>query len=223
MYTNETGIRWDDGDGWRPLAAATTATDSASLHLLQLGLQLLDLGMCLLEILVKAITLSDEFLFPLPEALLLNLDLLGKALAESLLLLLELGVVELSRAGLAKFASLHLLSTVRLVVELLGCVDQVQHMGADQDRPELLEIAVVLILDLSDAPRVLTALDDAPITGLHILLRADNSEGHRRHQAPGVLSGSLIILLNWRLVNLDALSLNDSTDLELRVSMTEEV
>src|SRR4051794_16414439 len=96
------------------LTTTTAAADGAPLHLLQLGLQLLDLGMCLLKILVKAIALSDEFLFPLPEALLLNLDLLGEALAQRLFLLLELGVVELAGAGLAKLASLHLPRAVRL-------------------------------------------------------------------------------------------------------------
>jgi hypothetical protein len=102
------------------------AADGTALQLLQLALELLDLGVGLLEVLVEAVALGNEFLLPLPEALLLDLDLLGEALAQRLLLLLELGVVELSRARLAKLARLHLLRAVRLVVQLLGRVDQVQ-------------------------------------------------------------------------------------------------
>ena len=109
------------------------AADRAALHLLQLLLQCLDLGMRLLQILVKAITLSNELLLPLSEPLLLDLDLLGKALPEGLLFLLELGVVQLPWAGLAKLACLHLLSAVGLVVKLLGGVDEVEHVGADED------------------------------------------------------------------------------------------
>ena len=183
------------------------------MHLLELPLELLDLGMCLLEILVEAVALGNELLLPLPEALLLDLDLLGEALAESLFLLLELGVVQLPGTGLAKLASLHLLGAVRFVVKLLGGVDEIQHVGADEDRSELLEVAVILVLDLSNTPRVLTTLDDAAVTGLDVLLRADHSERHSGHKATGVLGSGLIILLNWWLVDLDALGLNDSSDL----------
>ena len=59
-------------------------------------------------------------LLPLPEPGLLRLDLLGEALPESLLLLLELGVLELAGLLLARLAHLHLRVAVVLVVELLG-------------------------------------------------------------------------------------------------------
>lgn len=157
------------------------AADSTALHRLELGLELLDLGVGLLEILVEAVALGDELLLPLPEALLLDLDLLGEALAESLLLLLELGVVELAWAGLAELAGLHLLCAVCLVVKLLGGVDQIEHVSSDEDRAELLEVAVVLVLDLSNTPGVLTALDDAAIASLNVLLGTDNGEGNGSH------------------------------------------
>ncbi len=150
----------------------TTAADGTSLHLLELGLELLDLGVCLLEVLVEAVALGDELLLPLSEALLLDLDLLGEALAKSLLLLLELGVVQLPGAGLAELTGLHLLSTVRLVVKLLGGVDKIQHVGADEDGSELLEVAVVLVLDLGNTPGVLAALDNATVACLDVLLRS---------------------------------------------------
>lgn len=128
------------------------AANSAALHLFQLVLQLLDLGVGLFEVLVEAVALGDELLLPLSESLLLDLDLLGEALAQSLLLLLELGVVQLSGAGLAELARLHLLSAVSLVMQLLGGVDEIQHVSSDKDGSELLEVAVVLVLDLSNTP-----------------------------------------------------------------------
>ena len=91
--------------------------------------------MSALQILVQAVSLGDQLLLPLPEPLLLDLHLLRKPLAQALFFLLELGVVQLPRASLAELPRLHLLSAVRLVVLLLGCVYEVQHVGADKDRP----------------------------------------------------------------------------------------
>lgn len=201
------------------LLTTAVAADGTALQLLKLALELLDLGVGLLQILVETVTLGNELLLPLPETLLLDLDLLGKPLAESLLLLLELGVVELLGAGLAKLARLHLLCAVSLVVKLLGGVDQIQHVGADEDRSKLLEVAVVLVLNLSNTPRVLATLDNAAIAGLNILFRANDGEWHGRHQAPRMLSSSLIVLLNWRLVDLNTLSLNDGTNLDRELAL----
>lgn len=187
--------------------------DSTALHLLELRLQLLDLGVGLFEVLVEAVALGNKLLLPLSESLLFDLDLFGETLAQSLLLLLELGVVQLAGTSLAKLASLHLLSTVSLVMQLLGGVDEVEHVGSDQDRSELLEVAVVLVLDLSNTPRVLTALDDATIASLDVLLGADNGEGHGSHEASGVLGSGFIVFLDRGLVNLDVLSFNDRDNL----------
>jgi len=131
-----------------------------------------------LQVLVETVPLGDELLFPLPEPSLLLLDLLGEPLPQILLLLLELGVIELPRTSLTELASLHLLRTVGLVVLLFGGVDQVQHMSADQDAPQLLEIAVVLVLDLGDSPGILAALDDTTVRGLDVLLTTNDSEWH---------------------------------------------
>lgn len=86
-----------------------------------------------LEILVEAIALGNKLLLPLAETLLLDLDLLGEALAQGLLFLLELGVVELAWSGLAELAGLHLLGTVGLVVRFFGGVNKVEHVSADQN------------------------------------------------------------------------------------------
>jgi len=85
-------------------------------------------------------------LFPLPEASLLGLDLLGEPPAELFLLLLELGVVELLHLALAVFACLHLLLAVVLVVALLSSRDEVEHKCADEQRAQLAEVAVILVL-----------------------------------------------------------------------------
>ena len=118
-------------------------------------------------------------LLPLAEARLLGLDLLREALAQRLFLLLELGVIELLNLALAKLARLHLLLAVVLVVDLLSRRDEVQHERADQQRAQLLEVAVRLVLDFGHAPEVLTALDDAAVGGLDVLGRTDDAEGHR--------------------------------------------
>jgi hypothetical protein len=59
-------------------------------------------------------------LLPLSEAGFLRLDLLREALAQLLLLVLELGVVALLDLGLAELARLHLLLAIVLVVRLLS-------------------------------------------------------------------------------------------------------
>lgn len=86
-------------------------------------------------------------LLPLPEPRLLHLDLLGKPLAKELLLLFELGVVKLLNLGLTKLAGFHLRLSVRLVVSVLGRGNEVKHVGANKERAELAEVAVVLVVD----------------------------------------------------------------------------
>jgi hypothetical protein len=90
---------------------------------------------------------ETDMLLPLPEAGFLGLDLLGEALSEGFFLFLELGVVRLLDTGLAKLASLHLLQAIVLVVVFLSGVDQIQHVGTDQQRSQLAEVAVVLIFN----------------------------------------------------------------------------
>lgn len=166
-----------------------------------------------LEILVEAVALRDELLLPLAETLLLDLDLFGETLAQGLLFLLELGVVELAWASLAELAGLHLLGTVGLVVRFFRGVNEVEHVGADEDRAELLEITVVLVLHLGNTPSVLTTLDDATVVGLNVLLGTDDGERHSSHETAGVGSGVLVVLLDGWGVNLDALGLDNSADL----------
>jgi hypothetical protein len=102
-------------------------------------------------------------------------------------------------------------------VVLLGCVNQVEHVCADEDGTKSLEVAMVLVLDFGNAPGVLSALDGATITSLDILLRTDDGEGHGSDQATGVLETRLIILLEWGLVDLNTLCVNNGAYLGILV------
>ena len=152
-------------------------------------------------------------LLPLPEARLLGLDLLREPLAESLLLLLELGVLELARLALAELADLHLRLAVVLVVELLRCRDEVEHVRANEEGTQFAEIAVVLVLDLGDTPEILTTLDGATIVGLDVFGTANDGEGHGGGEETGVLGTLLVVGLDWRSIDPDALGTNDIANL----------
>jgi hypothetical protein len=89
-------------------------------------------------------------LFPLPEARFLGLDLLGEALAERLFFLLELRIVRLLDASLARLAGFHMFQTVVIVVLFLGSMNEVEHVGADEQGTELAEIAVGFALNYKD-------------------------------------------------------------------------
>lgn len=189
------------------------AADSAALHLLKFLLQGLDSSVCALQVLVQAITLTDELLLPLSESVFLNLDLLCESLPQALLLFLELGVIELSWPGFTELSRLHLRRTVSFVVLLFGGVDQIEHVCSDQDGAKLLEIAVILVLDFRDTPGILAALDNATVASLNVLLGANDREWHRSHQASCMLGGSLVVFLNGRCVDLDTLGFNNSPNL----------
>lgn len=170
-------------------------------------------------------------LLPLPKACFLRLDLLGEALAEGLFFLLELGVFELARLLLAKLAHLHLSLAVVLVVELLGHGDQIKHVGTDQQRAQLAEVAVVLILNygrvvsvdctarrrkkrtLGNTPQVFAPLDNPAVRRGHVLRGTNDREWQRRDKYTGVLGRSLIIGVDGRLVDTDALGRNHFTNL----------
>jgi len=192
---------------------ATSSAPDAALHTLDLGLQLLDKRVAGLEVFVETVALGDELLLPGTEALLLNLDLLCETLAQSLFLLLKLGVIKLAWPGFAKLARLHLLCAVGLVVVLLCGVDQVEHVGADQYSAQLLEVAVLLVLDLGHTPGVLSTLDAATVGSSDILLGTDDGERHGSDEGLSVSEGGLVIFFKGRRVDLDALSLNDVADL----------
>ena len=185
----------------------------AALQRLNLRLKLLDHGMALLQILVKSITLSNQLLLPLPEPLLLNLDLLREPLAQLLFLLLELGIIQLPRPRLAKLPRLHLLCTVGFVVVLFGRVDEIKHVRADENGAQFLEVAVVFVLDFCNTPGVLSAFDGAAVGSGDVALAADDGKGHCCYQAPCVLQTGFVVLFEWWSVDFDALGFDHRADL----------
>ena len=86
-------------------------------------------------------------LFPLPEPGLLALDLLGETFAKGFLFLFEFGIIRLLHPGFAELPGLHLLLAVVFIVDIFGCRDQVKHVRANQARPQLSEIAVILVFN----------------------------------------------------------------------------
>lgn len=151
-------------------------------------------------------------LLPLPEPRLLRLHLLRKLLPQRLLLLLELRVIQLLHLRLSELPRLHLLLPVVLVVQLLRRRDQVQHVRPDQQRPQLLEVAVVLVLDFSHTPDVLTALDGAPVGGPDVLGRADDGEGDGINEHLSVFR--VLVVVERGCVDADTLSCDHLANLE---------
>jgi len=188
------------------------ASNGTPLHLLEFLLQLLDGGVRALQIFVESVSFRNQLLLPGAESLLFDFDLLRESLPESFFLLLELGVVQFSRSGLSEFPRLHLLGPVGFVVVLLGGVDQVEHVCPDEDGSQLLEIAVIFVLDFGHAPGILSTLDDTTVGRLDVLLTADDSERHGGHEGASVLRRRFIVILDGWLINLDALCLDDILD-----------
>ena len=165
--------------------------------------------MCALQILVKPITFRNKLLLPLTEPILFFLDLLREPLPQRLLFFLELGVVQLAWPCFAELACLHLLRAVRLVVHLFRRMDKIEHVRANENATELLEVAMVVVLNFSYTPVVLTALDNATVASLDVFLGTDDREGHGSDEITRVLGGGFVVFFNWRLVDLDSLGVDD--------------
>lgn len=192
---------------------ASPSPRHAPLQSLDLRLQLFDNGMTALQILVQAIPLTDQLLLPLPKPLLLDLDLLGKPLPQRLFFLFELRVVQFPRPRLAKLPRLHLRGAVHFVVVFFRRVDQVEHVRADEDGAQFLEVAVVFIFDLGYAPGVLATFDCAAVGRGDVALRADDAEGHRLDEGAGVDEAGLVVFFEGWGVDFDALGFDYSPNL----------
>ena len=137
------------------------------LHLLVLGVEL-GLGLCQLGLLLLDLELEDVL------HVLLHLDELG--LVESALFLqLGQGVDLLEhRVVLLEAHGEQLFCAVVLVVNVVGELLELFHVCADQHLAQLDKVAVLLVIDLNDTPRVLTATDLTTISGLDKLVGSDN-------------------------------------------------
>jgi hypothetical protein len=78
--------------------------------------------------------------------------------------------------GTALLEGQQLLGAEGLVVSLRGGLDEVLEVGAEQEVPEIDELAVLLVLDVDNTPPVLATTDLLAVDN-DVLLRADNGEG----------------------------------------------
>lgn len=63
----------------------------------------------------------------------------------------------MTASGTALFQSQQLLSTEGLVMDLTGCLDEVLKVGTSKEVPQVDEFTMILILDVDDAPTILTS------------------------------------------------------------------
>ena len=159
--------------------------------LLDPPLLLFQIQTLLLKRVLHFLVLCIQFCFRLCQLGLLLLHLLLEHMLHVLLhlhklglvqgtLLLELGQgVNLSEHSIVLLVShpQQLLSTVVLVVNVVGELAQLLHVCADQHLAKLDKVAVVLVVDLNHTPGVLAAADKASIGSLNGLVRSDNGEG----------------------------------------------
>jgi hypothetical protein len=89
--------------------------------------------------------------------------------------LLENSLILFNAHGHQLFAPIILIKNItRLLLQLL-------HMRTNQHLPQLDKVAVLLIIDLDDAPGVLTRTDDPAVLGLDGGVGADDGKGDFRH------------------------------------------
>lgn len=96
-----------------------------------------------------------------------------------------------------------LLGTESLVVDLGRCLDEILEVSAQQEVPQVDELAVVLVLDVDDAPAVLAAADLLAVNDDRVL-GADDSEGNH-------------VLRSKRLIQCQCVGRRQRTYLDLRV------
>ena len=192
-----------------PRSAAAVGTGNATLEVLNFGLQLLDSCVTVFEVFVQTISFRDQLLLPGAEALLLHLDLFRESFPQSFFLLLELGIVQFAGSNLARLPRLHLLRSIRFIVNFFCRMNEIEHVSSNENGTELLEIAVVFIFNLCYSPCVLASFAGASIACLDIFLGPNDREWHGRDQAACMLETCLFIVLQRWCIDLDALSFDD--------------
>lgn len=88
-----------------------------------------------------------------------------------------------------------LVATVVLVQHVVSVLPQFLHVRPDQHLPELDKVAVLLVVDLDDTPRVRTSTDDTAIFKLELRVGANNSEGDLGGDGFVFSEGLLILVL----------------------------
>ena len=144
----------------------------------------------LLERILHLFVLRIQFRLGLRQLGLLLLDLLLEDMLHVLLHLHELGLMQCTlllqlgqRIDLSKDSVIllvahaeQLLGTVVLVVDVVCELTELLHVGPDQHLAQLDKVAVLLVINLDGAPRVLTTAHMATVSGLDDLVRSNNGE-----------------------------------------------
>lgn len=128
----------------------------------------------------------------------------------TLLLLLDSRVDLLENTGVLRHAhGEQLVGTVVLVELIVGVLLELLHVCSDEHLSKLDKIAVLLVIDLDDAPRVGTTANLATIGACDLVVGTNNSEGNLGHNLV-VLSDRLLIikLVSGPLEDLDAMVLD---------------
>jgi hypothetical protein len=214
------------------LIELSLATDREALSLallfdrsarLDATLLLLELVLLLVQLFPHLAMTGVQLLFALLELVFLLLDLLLEDHLHLALHLLQLLLVQRAfllllgcrvdlledRRILLHAHRLELARTVVLVERVVGVFFELLHVCSDEHLTELGKVAVILVVNLDDSPRVLAATHFASFGGADLGVGADNGEGNLRHDLL-VLGDCLFVvqLVAGALENLDALVFN---------------
>lgn len=85
-----------------------------------------------------------------------------------------------------------LLGSPVLVENIVGVLAEFFHVGADKHLTKLDKVAVVLVVDLDNTPRIFTSTDCTPVSGRHWRIGTNHSKGD--------LAGDFLSLCNSLLV-----------------------
>lgn len=212
------------------LALALLLQRASALDALLLVLELQALA---LELFLHLSVASIELLFRLLQLALLLRHLLledhlhlGLHLGElllvqgTLLLLLDSRVDLLENTGVLRHAhGDELVGTVVLVEHVVRVLLELFHVCADKHLAQLDKVAMLLVINLDGAPRVLTATDSTSIGSLDLVGGTDDGEWHLGHDLV-VLSDRLLViqLVSRTLENLNTMVLDIGQDLIVYVS-----
>lgn len=119
--------------------------------------------------------------------------------------------------GAALLEREQLLGTESLVVGLRGGLDEILEVRAEEEVPEVDELAVLLVLDVDDAPPVLAAADLLAIDD-DVLLRADDGEGNK-----ALLQLATTLALSQDITHLDLLAQSTLLVVKLLVVVREHL
>lgn len=149
-----------------------------------------------------------HLLLPFAESLFFLLDLLCECFSQCFFLLSVPSPERSLRFRFSKLAVCHLLLSIIFIVYFFGRRDQVEHVRAYQEVSQLLKVAMLLVFDLCDAPRIRASNDCAAIWRLYRLGGADDSKRHGCHDILVVVRHGLVLAVYRAGVHTDMLCFN---------------